>query len=379
MYDTPATTLRRPPGWPPALLAVAVVDWIQPWLTVLLAVKHQLPVRGGRRHRIRKLSQPNPEPLALGRSYRSVRIRGRVPAGGQLLRTDTLLDRAMLYFDARPSHHQPTVKIRVADVCRDPRDTLLLAGLTAAWSRPPHAHGTRSTRRPGPHRNAAPRHLAGRSGIDDTAWRRPGRWRRSVHRPPRPPAYSIITVTGEGKPELKPTTATPRHREGRYDSDSPRLAPAQLGGSPPTRRPVPVMAIISRHVTAMSRQFFRTALERVSMEGSRVPYADLLAILHSAGLRTTNRIRCPTPEEEVRRECRPDRAESLLVPRSSRSLPTSCDSRKSVWLRAPRPRLRRPRASRAASAPAGAPSRPTRSAPSQPAAAPPAPRPRPPC
>jgi hypothetical protein len=48
---------------------------------------------------------------------------------GQLLRTDTLLDRAMLYFDARPSHHQPTVEIRVADVCRDPRNTLLLAGL----------------------------------------------------------------------------------------------------------------------------------------------------------------------------------------------------------------------------------------------------------
>ena len=48
----------------------------------------------------------------------------------QLLRTDTVLDRGMLYFDARPSHHHPTVEVRVADVCRDPRDTLLLAALT---------------------------------------------------------------------------------------------------------------------------------------------------------------------------------------------------------------------------------------------------------
>ena len=43
---------------------------------------------------------------------------------------DTVLDHGMLYFDARPSHHHPTIEVRVADVCREPRDALLLAALT---------------------------------------------------------------------------------------------------------------------------------------------------------------------------------------------------------------------------------------------------------
>lgn len=46
-----------------------------------------------------------------------------------LLATGTLLDVGMIYFDARLSHHCPTVEIRVADVCLEADDTVLLAAL----------------------------------------------------------------------------------------------------------------------------------------------------------------------------------------------------------------------------------------------------------
>ena len=38
----------------------------------------------------------------------------------------------MIYFDARLSPHQSTVEVRVADVCLDAADAVLLAGLTRA-------------------------------------------------------------------------------------------------------------------------------------------------------------------------------------------------------------------------------------------------------
>ena len=118
-------------------------------------------------------------------SYRS-QVRGRWPSAGptgpfgsaaeyhriteELLRTETVLDRGMLYFDARPSHHHPTVEVRVADVCRDPRDTLLLAALTRGLvetaAREWASGRPLAPARPEVLRLAAWR--AGRSGIDDT-------------------------------------------------------------------------------------------------------------------------------------------------------------------------------------------------------------------
>jgi carboxylate-amine ligase len=47
-----------------------------------------------------------------------------------LLGTGVPLDAAMIYTDARPSHHYSTVEIRIADVCADVDDTVLLAALT---------------------------------------------------------------------------------------------------------------------------------------------------------------------------------------------------------------------------------------------------------
>jgi glutamate---cysteine ligase / carboxylate-amine ligase len=150
--------------------AVAVVDRIQPWLAVLLALS---------------VNSPFWEGIDSGySSYRS-QVWGRWPSAGptapfgsaaqytliteQMLRTDTVLDHGMLYFDARPSHHHPTIEVRVADVCREPRDALLLAALTRGlvetaareWAAGEPAAPVRTELL----RLAAWR--AGRSGIDD--------------------------------------------------------------------------------------------------------------------------------------------------------------------------------------------------------------------
>jgi carboxylate-amine ligase len=47
----------------------------------------------------------------------------------ELLATGTVLDEGMVYFDARLARHQPTVEIRVADVCLHAEDAVLLAAL----------------------------------------------------------------------------------------------------------------------------------------------------------------------------------------------------------------------------------------------------------
>lgn len=50
----------------------------------------------------------------------------------QILATGVVLDKAMLYFDARVSSKYPTVEIRVSDVCLDADDTVLIAALARA-------------------------------------------------------------------------------------------------------------------------------------------------------------------------------------------------------------------------------------------------------
>lgn len=49
-----------------------------------------------------------------------------------MVESGVLLDEGMVYFDARLSHRYPTVEIRVADVCADLEDTMVLAGLCRA-------------------------------------------------------------------------------------------------------------------------------------------------------------------------------------------------------------------------------------------------------
>ncbi|MFJ8853789.1 glutamate--cysteine ligase [Streptomyces sp. NPDC102437] len=109
---------------------VAVLDRVRPWLPVLLALSANSPFWQGRDSSYS--------------SYRS-RVWGRWPSAGpmevfgtaeryhalvrELLDTGVLRDKGMIYFDARLSHRYPTVEIRVADVCLDPADTVLVASL----------------------------------------------------------------------------------------------------------------------------------------------------------------------------------------------------------------------------------------------------------
>jgi glutamate---cysteine ligase / carboxylate-amine ligase len=112
---------------------VAVLDRIQPWLAVLLALSANSPFWQG-----------------VDSSYASFRYQawGRWPCSGptewfgsaeayqatveQMVRTGTLLDTGMVYFDARLSEHYPTVEVRIADVCLRHEDAVLIAALVRA-------------------------------------------------------------------------------------------------------------------------------------------------------------------------------------------------------------------------------------------------------
>lgn len=112
---------------------VAVLDRIRTWLPVLLALTTNSPFADG---------------VDSGHaSYRFVvwhqwqsagptDVFGSVEAYDRfehlLVDTGVILDKGMLYLDARLSHKQPTVEIRVADVCLDARDTVVLAALVRA-------------------------------------------------------------------------------------------------------------------------------------------------------------------------------------------------------------------------------------------------------
>lgn len=110
--------------------AVGVLDRIRVWLPSLLALSGNSPYSQGR-----------------DTGYDSFRWQslGRWPVSGptevfgtatryrrliaDMLATHVILDDGMIYFDARCSYRFPTVEIRVADVCLDVRDAVLLAAL----------------------------------------------------------------------------------------------------------------------------------------------------------------------------------------------------------------------------------------------------------
>lgn len=112
---------------------VGVLDRIRAWLPVLLALSANSPYWHG-----------------IDTGYASFRYQAwsRWPSAGaydvfgsaeayhrqvdDILATGVTMDTAMVYFDARLSHHVPTVEIRIADVCLRPRDAAVLATLTRA-------------------------------------------------------------------------------------------------------------------------------------------------------------------------------------------------------------------------------------------------------
>ena len=109
---------------------VAVLDRIRGWLAVLLALSANSPFLAGQDTEYA--------------SYRTV-LWGQWPTSGvvdpfggveeyeraraALVSSGGAIDDGMIYFDARLSARYPTVEIRVADVCVDPQDAVVIAAL----------------------------------------------------------------------------------------------------------------------------------------------------------------------------------------------------------------------------------------------------------
>jgi carboxylate-amine ligase len=113
--------------------AVRVLDGIRPWLPLLLALSANSPYWEGRdtahaswRSQIwtRWPAAAAAQPYGDLATYREV--------GRRMLEWGAGLDTGMLYFDVRLAENYPTVEIRVADVCTDVEDALLVALLSRA-------------------------------------------------------------------------------------------------------------------------------------------------------------------------------------------------------------------------------------------------------
>jgi carboxylate-amine ligase len=111
--------------------AVGVLDRIRVWLPCLLALSANSPVWQGRdtqydSFRLQAMYRwPGSGPTDLFGSAEAYRQRI-----SDMVATGVVMDWGMVYFDVRASHHYPTVEIRVADVCLDVRDAVLLAALS---------------------------------------------------------------------------------------------------------------------------------------------------------------------------------------------------------------------------------------------------------
>jgi carboxylate-amine ligase len=112
--------------------AVGALDRIRPWLACLLAVSTNSPFWQGEdtgyaswRTQVWQ-RWPSAGPTEVFGSEASYdQLADALVSGG-------LIDRGMLYFDARLSAHLPTLEVRVADVCPSVPDAVLLAALTRA-------------------------------------------------------------------------------------------------------------------------------------------------------------------------------------------------------------------------------------------------------
>ncbi|MGH3352421.1 MAG: carboxylate-amine ligase [Nocardioides sp.] len=113
--------------------AVGALDRIRTWLPVLLALSANSPFWQGRdsgyaSYRSQVLARwPTNGPTDVFGSGQAYLDHLRL-----LVDTGVPIDEGMAYFDARPSRKYPTLEVRVADVCLDPRDAALIAALSRA-------------------------------------------------------------------------------------------------------------------------------------------------------------------------------------------------------------------------------------------------------
>ncbi len=113
--------------------AVGALDRLRPWLAPLLALTANSPFwqgddSGYASYRSQVWSRwPSAGPYAPFGSPAA--YHGTLAA---MVASDTVLDRGMVYFDARLSVQHPTLEVRVSDVCLDVDDAVLLAALVRA-------------------------------------------------------------------------------------------------------------------------------------------------------------------------------------------------------------------------------------------------------
>jgi carboxylate-amine ligase len=113
--------------------AVRVVDGIRPWLPLLIAISANSPFWQGvdTGHASWRSQVWNRWPTARPREpFGDPETYHRVAA--QMTEWGGALDAGMLYFDVRLAQDFPTVEIRVADVCTDVDDAVLVATLSRA-------------------------------------------------------------------------------------------------------------------------------------------------------------------------------------------------------------------------------------------------------
>lgn len=118
---------------PDRATGVAVLDRIRPWLALLLAVSTNSPMWRGRDtgYASWRAQTWNRLPTA-GPSSTFSSLDAYDTVRQELVASGAALDDGMLYFDSRLSEHYPTVEVRVADVCLDVDDTVVVAGLGRA-------------------------------------------------------------------------------------------------------------------------------------------------------------------------------------------------------------------------------------------------------
>lgn len=115
-------------------LAVRALGHLRPWLPILLALCASSPFWAGEETGYASwraqvwgrwpISGSPPAGLADAAAYEALLDR--------LVEAEILIDRRNAYFDARPSELQPTLEVRVADVCTTLDEAVLHAGLARA-------------------------------------------------------------------------------------------------------------------------------------------------------------------------------------------------------------------------------------------------------
>lgn len=113
--------------------AVQVINHVRPWLPVLQALAANSPIAEGvdtgyaswRTLVWSRWPSAEPPPFFRSPAHYDALVDGLYAAGA-------IMDRGMVYWQVRVSHHLPTLEFRVADSCATATETVLLAGIIRA-------------------------------------------------------------------------------------------------------------------------------------------------------------------------------------------------------------------------------------------------------